>query len=199
MGGGGTGKNELTIDPVDRTKDKTIFDMEDSYRKQVIVDDKPCLLDLLEIAGGSEYSSMQDQWMREGKAFIIFYSITSRVTFDEALILRDKVIRVREEECPPIVLVGNKCELTEQRQVTTEEGQNLIKEWGEYCSFFEISTNKRINCEQCLYECVRLIRRSRMSKTDEIENLNNPKQDCCTSLVIMFGVKVLLKVFMSHG
>ena len=34
---------------------------EDSYRKQVIIDEEPCLLDILDTAGQDEFSAMRDQ------------------------------------------------------------------------------------------------------------------------------------------
>ena len=45
---------------------------------------------------------MQDQWMREGQAFLVVYSITTRNTFDEAIIMREKILRCKEEEDPPM-------------------------------------------------------------------------------------------------
>ena len=37
--------------------------IEDSYRKQVQIDGKPALLDILDTAGQEEFSSIQDQWI----------------------------------------------------------------------------------------------------------------------------------------
>ena len=89
LGGGGVGKSALTIrlvtDNFLTEYDPTI---EDSYRKQVVIDQKTALLDILDTAGQEEYSSMQDQWMREGKGFLLVYSITSRSTFDETTVGR---------------------------------------------------------------------------------------------------------------
>merc|ERR1712242_597859 len=159
LGGGGVGKSALTIRLVTNNfleeYDPTI---EDSYRKSVVIDDKACLLDILDTAGQEEFSSMQDQWMREGQAFLVVYSITSRATFDEAIIMREKILRCKEEEEPPIVLVGNKCDLEDQRQVQTAEGAALAKEWGENSSFFETSAKEKINHEECFYAAVRLVR-----------------------------------------
>merc|ERR1711997_787729 len=88
------GKSALTIRLVTNNfleeYDPTI---EDSYRKSVVIDEKACLLDILDTAGQEEFSSMQDQWMREGQAFPVVYSITSRPTFDEAIIMREKILR----------------------------------------------------------------------------------------------------------
>jgi small GTP-binding protein len=159
LGGGGVGKSALTIRLVTNNfleeYDPTI---EDSYRKSVVIDEKACLLDILDTAGQEEFSSMQDQWMREGQAFLVVYSITSRNTFEEAIIMREKILRCKEEEEPPIVLVGNKCDLEYARQVTNEEGMQLAEEWGENSTFFETSAKEKINHIECFYAAVRLVR-----------------------------------------
>ncbi len=45
--------------------------IEDSYRKQVTIDDETCLLDILDTAGQEEYSAMRDQYMRTGEGFLL--------------------------------------------------------------------------------------------------------------------------------
>ena len=56
-----------------------------------------------------------------------------------------------------MVLIGNKCDLESERQVTTGEGQDLAKSFG--CPFFESSAKTRINVEESFYQLVREIRR----------------------------------------
>jgi len=57
VGGGGVGKSALTIQLIQNhfidEYDPTI---EDTYRKQVIIDGQSCLLDILDTAGQEEYS-----------------------------------------------------------------------------------------------------------------------------------------------
>ena len=109
LGGGGVGKSALTIRLVtDNFLEEYDPTIEDSYRKSVVIDEKACLLDILDTAGQEEFSSMQDQWMREGQAFLVVYSITSRTTFDEAIIMREKILRCKEEEEPPMYVM-RKC------------------------------------------------------------------------------------------
>merc|ERR1711933_480450 len=94
--------------------------------------------------------------------FLVVYSITTRNTFDEAIIMREKILRCKEEEDPPIVLVGNKCDLEDQRQVQTSEGQ----EWGDQLRFFETSAKEKINHEECFYEAVRLVRNQKKATNE---------------------------------
>ncbi len=55
-------------------------------------------LDILDTAGQEEFSSMQEQWMRDGKGFMLVYNIINRATFDEVLKLREKIIRTKAED-----------------------------------------------------------------------------------------------------
>jgi GTPase KRas len=52
--------------------------IEDSYRKQSVIDDEVALLDVLDTAGQEEYSAMREQYMRTGEGFLLVYSITDR-------------------------------------------------------------------------------------------------------------------------
>jgi len=164
LGGGGVGKSALTIRLVtDNFLDEYDPTIEDSYRKQVMIDDETALLDILDTAGQEEFNSMQDQWMRDGQGFLLVYNITSRPTFDEVSTLYDKILRTKDTEKVPIVLVGNKCDLKDERQVEYVEGAELSKNWG--CSFFETSAKIKLNNEACFFELVREIRKSKPRNT----------------------------------
>jgi GTPase KRas protein len=159
LGAGGVGKSALTIRLVtDNFLDEYDPTIEDSYRKSVMIDDQSALLDILDTAGQEEFSSMQDQWMRDGKGFLLVYNITSKSTFDEVSILHDKILRTKDAEKVPIVLAGNKADLKEERQVPYEEGSRLAKQWN--CPFFETSARIKLNNEACFFELVREIRRA---------------------------------------
>lgn len=160
LGGGGVGKSALTIRLVtDNFLDEYDPTIEDSYRKQVVIDDETAILDILDTAGQEEFSSMQDQWMRDGQGFLLVYSITSRPTFDEVSILFDKIHRTKDADKVPIVLVGNKCDLKEDRQVEYTEGAELAKSF--QCAFFETSAKIKLNNEACFFELVREIRKQK--------------------------------------
>jgi len=158
VGGGGVGKSALTIQLIQNhfidEYDPTI---EDSYRKQVTIDDETCLLDILDTAGQEEYSAMRDQYMRTGQGFLCVYSITAKSTFDEITSFREQILRVKDKDKVPMILVGNKCDLEHERQVTTMEGQELSRNFG--CPFLETSAKSRVNVEESFYQLVREIRK----------------------------------------
>jgi len=109
---------------------------------------------LLDTAGQEEYSSMRDQYYRTADAFVIAYSITSKNSFDEAAQIYDQILRVKDSEKVPVVLIGNKNDLETQRQVTIQQGRDLANSWK--APFFETSAKFRINIDECFHECVRI-------------------------------------------
>jgi GTPase KRas len=158
VGGGGVGKSALTIQLIqNQFIDEYDPTIEDSYRKQVSIDDETCLLDILDTAGQEEYSAMRDSYMRTGQGFLCTYAITSRTSFDEITTFREHILRVKDEDSVPMVLIGNKCDLEDERQVSTAESQDLAKSFG--CPIYECSAKARINVEDAFYQLVREIRK----------------------------------------
>lgn len=67
VGGGGVGKSALTIQFIQsQFVDEYDPTIEDSYRKQCVIDGETALLDVLDTAGQEEYSAMREQYMRTG-------------------------------------------------------------------------------------------------------------------------------------
>jgi len=175
VGGGGVGKSALTIQLIQgHFVDEYDPTIEDSYRKQVNIDGETCLLDILDTAGQEEYSAMRDSYMRTGQGFILTFSITSRQSFNEASVFRDQIHRVKDADHVPIVLTGNKCDLEDERQVTTQEAQALSKSWA--VPFYEASALARINVEESFFDLVREIRKSGGSRPGDMKGSKKPQK-----------------------
>ena len=108
--------------------------------------------------------------MREAEGFLLVYSITKKATFDEVQTLYQRILRVKEDEDSGvhIVLVGNKCDLEDQRKVSYDEGKALACEWNN-CDFYETSAKMKTNNLTPFYQCARLIRDGRKPVTTETE------------------------------
>lgn len=52
-----------------------------SYRKQVVMDGRPAVVEILDTAGQEEYTALRDQWIKQSEGFLICYSISSRSSF----------------------------------------------------------------------------------------------------------------------
>ena len=90
--------------------------IEDSYRKQATIDKETCILEILDTAGEEEHSLMRDQYMLTGQGFILVYSITSRASFKELSIIRERITRLRDEIYFPMVVAANMCDLAKQQE-----------------------------------------------------------------------------------
>jgi len=168
MGGGGVGKSAITLRfiqnnfPLDY--DPTI---EDSYRKQIRVDEDTVVLEVLDTAGQEEYSAMREQWIRYGEGFFLVYSILSRHSFDKEvhpLIRQLERVRDAEIQAIPTILFANKIDMPQSRQVTTEEGKEMAKKLGS--NFYEGSAKASLNIEEAFFDMVRAIRRKRLRGDD---------------------------------
>ncbi|CAJ0763169.1 16066_t:CDS:2, partial [Entrophospora sp. SA101] len=125
---------------IEKTYHPTI---EDSYRKQVEIDNQPCGLDVLETAGQGEHIPLWDQWIRDGKGFLLVYSISSHPTFEQVEMFKDQIIGVKGSNKIPLILVGNKCDRHTEYEVLSEEGMNMTKRLG--CELVESSVKTFVN------------------------------------------------------
>jgi len=157
VGAGGVGKSALTVRFVRgvfvKTYDPTI---EDSYRKQIEVDKKARMLDIMDTAGQEEYSALRDQFLQASEGFVLVYSIAKSTSFEAVAKLRQQILRIKEDAGEvPIMLVGNKVDLEGEREVTTERGYKTAEKWG--AGFIEVSAKTNKNINELFVELIQLI------------------------------------------
>uniref|UniRef100_A0A6B2LU05 Uncharacterized protein n=1 Tax=Arcella intermedia TaxID=1963864 RepID=A0A6B2LU05_9EUKA len=69
--------------------------------------------------------------------------------------MRDQIARVKDSETFPLVLVGNKCDLAEQRVISTDQGEQLARKIK--AKFLETSAKNRVNVDAVFETLLRLI------------------------------------------
>ncbi|KAJ8315109.1 hypothetical protein KUTeg_007259 [Tegillarca granosa] len=157
VGGGGVGKSALTIQFI-QSYFVTDYDptIEDSYTKQCVIEDQVARLDILDTAGQEAFSAMREQYMRSGEGFLLIYSVTDRSSFNEIYKFHKQILRVKDRDEFPMILVANKADLDHQRMISREEGNELADQLG--ISYIEASAKVRLNVDQAFYELVKIIR-----------------------------------------
>ncbi|KAJ5754564.1 ras small monomeric GTPase [Penicillium manginii] len=166
LGAGGVGKSCLTeahaltaqfvqnvwIESYDPT-------IEDSYRKQIEVDGRQCILEILDTAGTEQFTAMRELYMKQGQGFLLVFSITSASSLNELSELREQIIRIKDDEKVPLVIVGNKSDLEEDRAVPRARAFGLSQNWGN-APYYETSARRRANVNEVFVDlCRQIIRK----------------------------------------
>ncbi|KAF6005557.1 Ras- protein rsr1 [Brettanomyces bruxellensis] len=137
LGAGGVGKSCLTVQFVQEVYiDSYDPTIEDSYTKEIEVDGRACNLEILDTAGVAQFTAMRELYIKMGKDFV------------------------------PMVLVGNKCDLTDERELTPEDGIDVSRRWNKV-PFYETSALYRMNVEDAFVDVVRQIIRKEVQQQQQ--------------------------------
>ena len=154
IGGEAVGKsclvNQFIYNTFVKNYDPTI---EDSYRKQLTCGGETVILDIHDTAGVEEYSVLRDITIRIGEVFIVCFSVTSRLSFHEVQnVLRERILTITGEKDMPVVLVGMKYDLNEDREVSYSDGEAFATTYG--WTYLEASAKTRYNVVEVFEEAI---------------------------------------------
>eukprot|EP01102_Stenamoeba_stenopodia_P006649 TRINITY_DN1837_c0_g1_i1.p1 TRINITY_DN1837_c0_g1~~TRINITY_DN1837_c0_g1_i1.p1 ORF type:complete len:201 (+),score=27.19 TRINITY_DN1837_c0_g1_i1:192-794(+) len=169
LGEGGVGKSALSIRYVSGNfiadYDPTI---ENSYRRQDVVDEVSCLVNIIDTAGQEQYAVLRDHYINQADGYICVYSILSRTSFAALTDIYEQILRVRDTYSVPLVLVGTKKDLEAQRAVSWKEGNDYSKSLAESTAFFETSAKSGESVDDVFREAVRLVRKYPIARNDAL-------------------------------
>ena len=114
----------------------------DFLTKTVYVDDKMVRLQLWDTAGQERFRSLIPSYINDSQVAVVCYDITSRQSFENVKSWVEQARQIRGDAVT-IIIVGNKIDLAEKRQVATEDGQALADELS--TMFTETSAKVGIN------------------------------------------------------
>ncbi|XP_068242546.1 LOW QUALITY PROTEIN: ras-related protein Ral-a-like [Palaemon carinicauda] len=145
----------------------------DSNRKKVVLDGEEVQIDILDTAGQEDYAAIRDNYFRSGEGFLCVFSITEDDSFQATQEFREQILRVKNDEHIPFLLVGNKADLTDRRKVSEDEGKNRAAQWG--VPYVETSAKTRANVDKVFYDLMREIRSRKLE--DNKKNANGKGKD----------------------
>lgn len=85
--------------------------------------------------------AMRDLYMKTGQGFLLVFSITSASSLNELEGLREEILRIKDDENVPMVIVGNKADLEESRAIPRAKGFAISQKWG--APYYEASARTR--------------------------------------------------------
>lgn len=92
---------------------------------------------------------MRDLYIKNGQGFVLCYSVTSQSSFNDLQGLHEQIQRVKDVSNVPLIIVGNKCDLADERVVCREQGHALSRQLN--CSFMETSAKAKINVNEVCF------------------------------------------------
>ncbi|XP_074850256.1 GTP-binding protein Di-Ras2 [Carettochelys insculpta] len=163
FGAGGVGKSSLVLRFVKGTfKESYIPTIEDTYRQVISCDKSICTLQITDTTGSHQFPAMQRLSISKGHAFILVYSVTSRQSLEELKPIYEQICQIKGDvESIPIMLVGNKSDENQNREVESSEGEAMAKKWK--CAFMETSAKLNHNVKELFQELLNLEKRRTVS------------------------------------
>jgi len=147
LGEQGVGKtciiNRFVYDSFDKNYQATIGI--DFLSKTMYLEDRTVRLQLWDTAGQERFRSLIPSYIRDSSVAVVVYDTTSRASFLNSSKWVDDIRSERGDDVV-IMLVGNKTDLADQRQVSVEEG--LAKASEEKVMFVETSAKVGFNIKQ---------------------------------------------------
>lgn len=141
----------------------------DFFSKDITIDKQKVNVQFFDTAGQEKYRSISATYFKNSDGVVLVYDMTDRTNFGN---LHTWIREVREYASSDveILLVGNKSDLEEQRQISNDEGQTFARD----NQMFFMETSALTNSDMCVQRafewlinkiCVRL-----REKKSEIEN-----------------------------
>nr|XP_035133826.1 ras-related protein M-Ras isoform X1 [Callithrix jacchus] len=121
---------------------------------------------VLDTAGQEEFSAMREQYMRTGDGFLIVYSVTDKASFEHVDRFHQLILRVKDRESFPMILVANKVDLMHLRKITREQGKEMATKHN--IPYIETSAkDPPLNVDKAFHDLVRVIRQQIPEKSQK--------------------------------
>nr|XP_006813971.1 PREDICTED: ras and EF-hand domain-containing protein-like [Saccoglossus kowalevskii] len=147
--------------------------------KNVIVDHKMIALQLWDTAGQERFRSITKQYFRKADGVIVVYDVTSESSFTS---VRNWMSSVQDgvEEGTVIMIIGNKTDMEDERQVKQKDGHRLSEEYETL--FYEASAKSSYNVDESIQALSRKLQEKEdreLQKVLQLGQSEDKKKGCC--------------------
>ncbi|XP_031562887.1 GTP-binding protein Di-Ras2-like [Actinia tenebrosa] len=103
--------------------------VEDCYSRVLNLNGKVIVLNTTDTSGSYQFPAMRQVAINRASGFIMVYSLDNRYSFVELKRLFDEIVESKPNAEVPIILVGNKRDMKNKRQISSEQ---VVKDITEY-------------------------------------------------------------------
>ena len=150
--------------------------------KRILSNGKKYKITIYDTAGQEKYKSLSLYSIRHCDGVILMYDITKKDSFNSVSEWINNIYDIKEKNFP-FILVGNKCDLKDEREVSEEEGLEAAEKYK--TKYFEVSSREGINVEKAIDELLNkiisknIIPKIKTIKLDIRKNIAPNKHKCC--------------------
>ena len=157
------------------------------FKNEKLKNGEEITVKIFDTAGQEKYRSLAANFLKKADGIILVYDITYKISFENL----NKWLKDINENAKglPIILIGNKTDLEENREVSKEEGNEFAKKINEEIEFYEASCKTGENIKEAIRFLVEKIYKKYQGKNmaeesiiikKENKNKNNKKdKKCC--------------------
>lgn len=154
----------------------------DFLSKTMYLDDKTIRLQLWDTAGQERFRSLIPSYIRDSRVAIVVYDITKKKSFESIDKWIEDVKTERGEENVILCIVGNKSDLSDERQVSIEEGEKKAKALGAKI-FMETSTKAGHNVKNLFKKIAKSLPEFQNLNSTPLDENNNPNDANKTNII----------------
>ncbi|KIP10977.1 hypothetical protein PHLGIDRAFT_84090 [Phlebiopsis gigantea 11061_1 CR5-6] len=175
LGAGGVGKSALTVRFVnDAWLEHYNPTIEEQYRRDLVVSGEHIALEILDTAGAEQFTQLNEVYISSGHGFLLVFSLTHEASLHDLDNIRQQILHIKTGEPDvPIVIVGTKMDLYNEREVTRQAIQELALSWK--IPFYETSAKKNWNIQE-VFEA--LTKQMQQRYPDAPPKKRRNKKDC---------------------
>ena len=130
-------------------------------------------VEILDTAGEEDYQNMMDMWISFGEGFLLVFAINDKESFNLIKSKHDRILRGKHGVKCPILLVGNKQDLENERQVNYSEAKEMADKWG--IEYIETSAKTNFNCK----EAFEMLAQKIVQKKGKNSGKGGKSRTCC--------------------
>ncbi|XP_030639178.1 ras-related protein Rap-2c-like [Chanos chanos] len=142
LGAAGVGKTALIHRFLrDTFETKHRRTVEELHSKEYEVAGIKVTVEIMDTSGSYSFPAMRKLCIQSSDAFALVYAIDDPESFETVKRLREEILEVKEDKLTPIVVVGNKMDLEDERQILADDVLSTVElDWNN--SFIETSAKE---------------------------------------------------------
>ena len=156
LGNSSVGKTSLIQRYVDEIFEDTFatIGFNTKFKTKILSNGEKLKVFFYDTSGQEKYNSLSFNYIKNCHGILLMYDISNKKSFIKIKDWLNNIFEHKDKDFP-ILLLGNKCDLEEKREVTKEEGDQLAKELK--LNFYETSNKDNINIEKAITELIEMV------------------------------------------